>query len=93
MTVLARFQKQPADQQDYDIDFTDYLAALADEGESVFTTVEPGITLLANSLNNGVVKVWLAGGTDGQTYKVTVTLTTKGGRVKQAEIKIKVKES
>ena len=92
MTVLARFQKQPADRQDYDIDFTDYLAALADEGESVVTTAEPGITLLAYNLNNGVVKVWLEGGTDGQTYKVTVTLTSKGGRVKQAEIKIKVKE-
>lgn len=92
MTVLARFQKQPADRQDYDIDFTDYLAALADEGKSVVTTAEPGIAVTAYSLNAGVVKVWLEGGTDGQTYKVTVTLTSKGGRVKQAEIKIKVKE-
>lgn len=92
MPILARFQKQPAERQDYDIDFTDYLAALADEGESVVTTVEPGITLVAYSLNAGVVKVWLEGGTDGQTYKVTTTLTTRGGRAKQAEIKIKVKE-
>ena len=75
MTVLARFQKQPADRQDYDIDFTDYLAALFDEGESVAVVAEPGITVTAYSLNAGVVKVWLEGGTDGQTYKVTVTLT------------------
>ena len=93
MTVLARFQKQPADRQDYDIDFTDYLAALSDEGESVAVVAEPGITVTAYSLNTGVVKVWLEGGTDGQTYKVTVTLTSKGGRVKQAEIKIRVKET
>lgn len=92
MTVLARFQKQPADRQDYDIDFTDYLAALFDEGESVAVVAEPGITVTAYSLNAGVVKVWLEGGTDGQAYKVTATLTSKGGRVKQAEIKIKVKE-
>ena len=36
--------------------------------------------------------IFTSGGTDGETYKITVALTTTGGRVKQAEIKIKVKE-
>jgi hypothetical protein len=43
-------------------------------------------------LTNGVVKVWTSGGTDGVTYKITATLTTVGGRTKQAEIRVKVKE-
>jgi hypothetical protein len=39
-----------------------------------------------------VAKVYTSGGTDGVTYKITATVTTTGGRVKQAEIKVKVKE-
>ena len=44
-------------------------------------------------LSSGVVKVTLSGGTDGTTYKVTATLTTVSGLKKEAEIKIKVKET
>lgn len=92
MPILAKFAKQPADVQDYDISFTDWLAGYLDTGASQVTSVEPGITLLTSMLLNGVVKVWLSGGLTGASYKVTTTLTTTGGRVKQAEIVIKVKE-
>ena len=54
--------------------------------------VEPGLTLLAGVLTDGVVKVWVAGGTDGATYKITSIVTTDGARIKTAEIKVKVKE-
>lgn len=95
MTILAKFQKQPADVQDFDINYTEWLAALMDsapgpEGQSVLA--EPGITILASVLSDGVVKVWTSGGVDGATYKITATVTTDGGRIKQAEIKVKVKE-
>lgn len=89
--ILATFTKQPADVQDYDIDFNDYLTGMSDTGASASVTAEAGITIDSHALNSGVVKVWVSGGTDG-TYKITVTLTTTGGRVKQAEVKIKVKE-
>jgi len=92
MPILAKFEKQPADIQDYDISFTDWLAGYADTGASQVTTVETGITLAASMLSGGVVKVWLSGGLNGTSYKVTTTLSTTGGRVKQAEIVIKVKE-
>ncbi|CDS48906.1 Phage protein [Polaromonas sp. CG9_12] len=96
MPILAKFEKQPADEQDYDISFVDWLAALSDTApgpNSVLATADPGITLSDVSLRDGVVKVWLSGGSDGTTYKVTVTLTTVNGRIKQVEIKVKVKES
>lgn len=93
MGTLAIFTKQPADVQDFDVDFTQYLTDLSDTGVSHIATVETGITLDRSTLAAGVVKVWLSGGTDGWSYKVTATLTTTGGRVKQAEITVRVKET
>jgi len=48
--------------------------------------------LVSSNLVAGVAKVWLSGGTTGTTYKITATLTTTGGRIKQHEILVKVKE-
>jgi len=92
MPILAKFEKQPADIQDYDISFVEWLEGYQDAGASQVTAVKPGITLMASALLSGVVKVWLSGGLNGTSYKVTTTLATTGGRVKQAEIVIKVKE-
>ena len=95
MTILAKFEKQPADVQDFDIDFSEWLIGMDDiapgpDGLSV--EAEVGIAILASVLHNGVAKVWTSGGVDGTTYKITATVTTEGNRVKQAEIKVKVKE-
>lgn len=92
MPILAKFEKQPADRQDFDIDFADYLAGLSDTGLSAVVEAEPGIDLVLHSLIGNTVKVWLAGGVDGSSYKVSVTLTTVGGRIKQVEFVVKVKE-
>lgn len=92
MAVLGKFTKQPADVQDYDIDFTEYLTSQSDTAVSHTVAVETGITIVASALASGVVKTFLSGGTNGQQYKLTATITTAGGRVKQAEIIIKVKE-
>lgn len=95
MAILAKFEKQPADVQDYDISFVDWLAGLTDTAVSVVVTTETGITQTqAASISAGIVKVWLSGGTDGTTYKVTATLTTAHtpARVKQVEISLRVKE-
>lgn len=93
MSILATFTKQPADVQDYDIDYNEWLAGFSDSGASATVEVDSGITLDLYTLNAGVVKVWLSGGTAGQAYKVTTTLTTAGGRVKQAEIRVRVKDT
>jgi hypothetical protein len=92
MSILAKFEKQPADVQDFDIDFTEWLTGMSDTALTLDVTADTGITLGANTLVAGVAKVWTSGGTDGITYKITATITTFGGRTKQAEIKVKVKE-
>ena len=97
MPILAKYTKQPADVQDYDIDFqTEFLTGLTDTApgpSGIEVLVDAGITLDNFSIKDGLAKVWVSGGTDGMSYKVTVTLTTAAGRVKQVEIAIKVKET
>ena len=93
MPALEKFTKQPADVQDYDISFVDWLEALGDTALAVVVTADAGITQpIAAAITLGVVKVWVSGGTNGQSYKLTITLTTTNGRTKQVEIVIKVKE-
>ena len=93
MAILKKWIKQPAEKQDYDIGFAAWLAALSDTAASFVVTVETGITLVSSAMADGVVKVWLSGGTNGTKYKVTATITTTAGRVKEDEILIDVVES
>ena len=100
MTVLATFPKQPAEKQDYDIDYSEYLDDLGDTPASVDlvgvstddTIVSNMLTVSSISIVGQFVKVWCEHGNDGQRYKVTVMLTTTGGRKKEAEIMIRVKD-
>lgn len=96
MPILKKFDKQPVEVQDYDIDFAvRYLAGLNDTapGPSGLTvTADPGITIDSFLLVDGKVKVWVSGGTTDTDYKITATVVTTGGRKKQAEIVIKVKD-
>lgn len=104
MAILATFEKQPNDVQDYDVSFADWLYAQSDTGFSKSVTADSGITVSSSSLlsdttssgisvTNGKIKVWLSGGVSGTSYKITLTMTTTGGRTKEAEIKIKVKDT
>lgn len=93
MAIIGAFTKQPGDTLDYDIDYTKWLVA-GDEVTSAGAAVAPsGLTLV--SVSEGVpdvVKVWVSGGTSGVRYKVTVITSTKGGRVKEDEFLLTVKE-
>ncbi len=90
--ILGKFTKQPADVLDYDFDYSDWLADRADTISSHTVVAEAGLAVVESIAINGVVKVFLSGGVDGGSYKVTCTAITTGGRTKQAEITIKVKE-
>lgn len=92
MAILATFIKQPADVLDYDIDYSDWLTE-GDNVASVATAVsDDGLTISQTAVIDPIAKIWVTGGTAGETYKVTVTATTAEGRTKQDEFKIRVKE-
>ena len=100
--MLGRFKKQPVEVVDFDIDFSKFLA----DGDSIVTagnppipvsltkTVDPaGLTLGATFVREGtILKQWISGGTDGTAYKVTLTVTTGAGRVKQVEFLVRVRD-
>lgn len=91
--ALDKFPKQPNDVQDYDVSYVAWLAALNDTALTHTAEIDPGLTLNSSSLLAGVVKLWTSGGESGKSYKITTLVVTVGGRSKEFEIMIKVKET
>lgn len=91
--LLGIQPKQPSEKLDYDVTFEEWLtdddtvqtatAVLDTTGELV---IEDILVL------SPTVKVWLSGGVNGITYKVTVKAITAQGRIKEAEFKIRVRD-
>lgn len=89
---LGSFIKQPVEVIDYDIDYSQWLT-VGDNVESCVVTVDTaGLDIDATFINDPRVKIWVSGGVNGVTYKVTATTTTADGRVKQDEFRVKVKD-
>lgn len=92
MSVIGTVNQQPNDVLDWDID----VSALVDGGDaiaSVVATVTPatGLTVAPIETDDATVKLWIGPGTAG-SYKIDVKVTTDNGRVKEDEIRVKVKE-
>ena len=99
MTILKTHTKQPADRLDYDFDYSQWLsvddevlsAEFAVESIDGTTPIDP-MFVASQVVTPTYTKVWLEGGKAGEIYKVSCTITTTRGRVKQDEIKIRLKE-
>lgn len=98
---LGTQTQQPDEMLDYDIDYSKWLVG-TDRIASVTMAVEPpfdeqtnpnGLQATYVSHDGVKVKFWAKGGISGQTYKVTMTLQTDDGRIKQDELKFRIKES
>lgn len=92
MEFAAKYAKQPAEVLDYPFDFNEYLQEANDLAVSHTVVAAQGVNVVSSSLNRGVVRAFVSGGVSGQTYKVSAVVTTQGGRVKQLDIQLKVKE-
>lgn len=90
--ILGTFRKQPVEVVDYDLDYVDWLTAGDNVASATVTVAPAGLTVDSVLINDPRVKIWVSGGTDSVTYKLTVTTTTDDGRVKQDEFKIKVQD-
>lgn len=90
--MLGTKFKQPSDQLDYDLDFSEWLDA-GDAITSIETAVVPAgaLTIPSTSIAGQMVKVWAAGGVDGITYEINITALTSGGRIKEECFKIRIK--
>jgi len=91
--MLGTFIKQPVERSDYDISYAEWLVD-GDSVESVVVTSFPEDSLVIDGIQaiSPIIKMWIEGGLNGVTYKVTLTVTTVDGRIKQDEFKLKVKD-
>lgn len=91
--MIPIYTKQPGDNVDYDVDLSSWLPS-TDTVLSAVAVSESGITLGTTSINTTtkIVKQWVSGGTTGNRYKVTLTITSVEGRIKEVDFYIKVKE-
>lgn len=97
---LAKYIKQPSERKDYDIDYGDWLAYSGDTIDQVETSVQcltnsSDTSLVVDQVQNTltVTKLWVSGGTDGARYKITIKLTTTGGRIDESELLFTVKDT
>lgn len=89
---LGTINKQPAERFSYTVDYSEALTA-GDNIESATATVSPlGLTIDNVGAYDPRVKFWASGGSDGVSYKVSLTVLSADGRVFQDEIILKVKE-
>jgi hypothetical protein len=91
--LLGTLTKQPGEVLDYDIDYSEWLTS-DDNVASATTAVVPDTDLSVDliNINDPRVKLWISGGVSGTTYKVTVTMETQDGRIKEDEFRMRVKE-
>ena len=92
MALIGAHEKTPVEVKDYDILLGDWLTP-GDNVRSVDVAIAPSGSLHVESLfiNDPVAKIWLAGGLDGQKYKLVATTTTDDGRIKQDVFTMKIK--
>ncbi|MDV6318809.1 hypothetical protein [Chromohalobacter sp. HP20-39] len=87
---MKTWRKQPNDHIDYDLLFADWLAE-GDEVVSVDAVAPDGIEITQVGIEPGRVKIWVRGGTNGQTYKFSPLIHTQS-RVKEVDFMITVVE-
>lgn len=97
--ILAKYTKQPAEFKDYDVDFAPWLLPMGDTLDDVQVSIvcetDEGDTSLVCSevqLTTTRCKLWIAGGTVGQKYKVTLLTTSVGTRVDESELVFTIKD-
>lgn len=94
---MLALRKKPADQLDYDVEFERWLSDddSVQSADAVASTVDDDAAPLvveSVQLFGTVVKVWISGGSAGESYEINVTATTADGRVKEVCFIIRVTE-
>lgn len=90
---IATIKKQPNERRRYGIDYSEALD-LNDEIITVSAVVDPvGLTVNTGVAAGDFVNLTCEGGTDGQAYKVTLTVTTtNSNEIIEDEVTVRVKE-
>lgn len=102
--MLGSAYKQPDEQLDYDIDFSQWLydgdVITSVETEVMLPYVNPSyappagtdLTVSSTQINGQVIKIWVINGINGKQYEIKVRALTSGGRIKDECFKIRVRD-
>lgn len=91
--ILGTILQQPGELLDYDIDYTDFF--VANSSDKLTTAPGPtavcvpaGPTVTPIISNDMTLKLWIGSGgiVSGQEYKITIIVSTFGGRKKEDEL-------
>ena len=93
MTMLGTFTQQPADVLDYVVNAAPWLNDRGDTIAHITHAVTPSSgTVSAPTHSAGLISAFFSGPASGVAYKVSLTVHTTGGRVKQIEFMVLVRE-
>ena len=88
---MPSYQKDPEAVLDWQFDWTSWLA----DAETIAThtvTAEDGLTVDSSAEADGVVTVWVSGGTAGTRYRLECLISTSAGRTDERSVSISVRE-
>jgi hypothetical protein len=88
----ALFFKDPDAYLDYAVDWSTWVSSAENITTYSITVNSSLITVATYSQSGNVVTAWLSGGVVGQTYTVSVKITTDGARVDERSFKLKIKQ-
>lgn len=93
--ATEKFVRQPGEAEDFDFDFTDWLASKTGRLASSHTITSDDGIVVTHSRVGAVVNVVTSGGVSGSKYLVTCKLTTDGvpALTKELEAYVVVKET
>ncbi len=103
---IGTVKKQPSEVIDFDIDYSEYFDGVGGDTISTVTAViasgndgglddlmlGPGGLPETALVGSDRGKVWMGAGADGTTYKVTITMTSTAGRVREHDVRVIVRE-
>ena len=84
--------KDPEAVLDFPVSFAAWLADISDTYLSHIVLTTGGIVCNSSTHSNGVISLFLAGGTIGETASFTIRITTAGGRTDDRTFYLSIKE-
>jgi len=90
--VEKSFVKDPDAVLDYAFDWTEFYLQSGETISAHTVSVETGLTKDSDSETDGVVTVWLSGGTVQESYLVECEIVTSLGRTEERSIYIAVED-
>jgi hypothetical protein len=89
-TLAGWDDKDPTDVKDYTVSWAAEMAARSDTIATSVFTAPVGITIDSQSNSTTTSTVWLSGGTADNSYEITCTVVTAGGRTLQRSVSLRV---